>query len=191
MALVFVVGCAGSIKVGPETPLVARGFDPYLSKRAVVLAFNAPDYERSLGNFFAASLHRELLAAGPFAQVAFHPEADPHGLQATPSATLAKASSLGAELGFAIAVTGTVEQFVYGRTADSTLVVSVWFLDTVTGEVVHAERLTARGKVGRMPPVWEPGLSSGPERHEMIDKVAREVARRIIRRWDLRQEQPE
>ncbi len=64
--------------------------------------------------------------------------------------------------------------------------VSIWLLDTVTGEVVHAEQLTARAKVRGGPPVWQPGLTEGARRDEILEATAVEIVHRLTVRWELR-----
>jgi hypothetical protein len=177
-ALLLWAGCGG-VRVSSERALIARDLSIYSDKRAVVLAFREPDSQRGIGKAFATELHRRLLQGGPFSQVSLRLEASPFGLQSTPREELATAAALGAELGADLAITGEVERFSYSRGANSELVISVWFIDTVSGEVMRADRLSARGKAGSFPPVWEPGLSSGPEREEIISKLAIEVVRRL------------
>ena len=178
LLLLLAANCGG-VRITPARSVLADNLVPYYDKRAGVLAFREPVDQPGLGNAFAAVLYRELLSVGPFVQVLFHPEAEWFGLQSAPAEELATAAATGAELGFDLVVIGEVERFAYGRTADSTMVVSVWIIDTITGEVVHAERLTARGKVRNFPPVWEPGLSSSPDWEQLMGELAAEIVRRL------------
>lgn len=178
LLLLLAAGCGG-VRITPGRAVLAHNLGPHYDKRAAVLAFREPVGQPGLGTAFAAFLHRELLRAGPFVQAPFHPEAAWFGLQSAPADELATAAAVGAELGFDLVFIGDVEHFAYGRTADSTMVVSVWILDTVTGEVVHAERLTARGRVRRFPPSWEPGFSGGPDLERLMSELAAEIVRRI------------
>ncbi len=178
LLLLLAAGCGG-VRITPRRSVLAHNLGTHYDKRAAVLAFREPVGQPGLGNTFAAFLHREMLRAGPFVQVPFHPEAAWFGLQSAPAEELATAAALGAELGFDLVIIGDIERFAYGRTSDSTMVVSVWILDTVTGEVVHAERLTARGRVRSFPPSWEPGLSGSPDLERLMSELAAEIVRRI------------
>jgi hypothetical protein len=183
LCLALLPGCS-SVKISPRAPLIAGDLIPYHNKRLAVLAFREPVSQPGLGNSFATCLHREILLGGNFAQASFHPETVWFGLQSSPTQELATAGAMGADLGADLAVVGAVERFVYGRTADSLLEVSVWVMDTVTGEVVYAERIQARGKVKNQPPYWEPGLSKAPERLVIMDRLAAAIVHRMGIRWD-------
>jgi hypothetical protein len=178
VALMLMTSCGG-VRISGGKPLIARDLGSYADKRAVVLAFREPDSQPGIGAAFAAELHRRLLQGGPFAQVSIRLDTSPYGLQSTPREELATAAEMGAELGADLVVTGEVERFSYSRGSNSELVVSVWFVDTVSGEVVRAERLTARGRAGRFPPLWEPGLSSGPAKEDIVSRLAEELVRRL------------
>jgi len=177
--LLVLAGCGG-VKIARTEPLVALDLEPYANARVVVVDFREPDGQQGIGKAFASELYRRLMQGGPFGQVAFRPDASPYGLQSTQHQELAAAAALGAEMGFDLVVTGEVERFVYSRGSDSRLEVSVWYLDTVSGEVVRADRLSARGKAGSMPPFWEPGLSRGPEKDDIIAKLAAEFVKRLL-----------
>ena len=184
LVLAAATGCGPSVRIQPDRPLVARDLIPYQGKRVAVLAFREPETEPGLGNSFAATLHWAILREGPFAQASFHPESVWFGLQSNSSEELATAAAMAADLGADLAIVGRVERFAYSRTSDSILDLSLWVIDTVSGEILHAERISARGKVRNRPPVWEPGLSRSPERRDMFDKVASELVFRMGVRWD-------
>ena len=181
---ILLAGCRSSVKIRPDSPVVSGDLVPYQNKRVVVLAFQEPEAEPGLGNAFAATLHWAILREGPFQQASFHPDSVWFGLQSSPSEELATAGAMAADLGADLAIVGSVERFVYSRTADSILDISLWALDTVSGEVVYAERIRARGRIKNFPPVWEPGLSRSPERRSILDKVAEQIVHRMGIRWD-------
>lgn len=182
--LLVLSGCGSSVKIRPDTPAVARDLVPFQGKRVAVLAFREPDTEPGLGNTFAATLHWEVLRKGPFGYASYHPESVWFGPQSTRVEELATAGAMASDLGADLAIVGSVDRFAYGRTADSVLDLSIWIIDSISGEVIYAERIRALGKVGNFPPVWEPKLSRAPERRGMLEKVAEELVHRMGVRWD-------
>jgi len=179
LVLILCSRCGGGMRIYRDQPLIERDLSGYADKRAVVLAFDEPDPQPGIGAAFASELHGLLLQGGPFAHVSLALASSPYGLQSTPREELASAAARGAELGADLAITGAVERFHYSRGADSELTVVVYFIDTVSGEVLRADRLSARGKAGSFPPIWEPGLSSGPEKNEIIAQLAAEIVKRL------------
>jgi len=181
LVLFLLSGCGG-VRIYREQPLVSHDLSGYSNRRVVVLAFDEPSSQPGIGAAFASELHRRLLQAGPFAQISLALGSSPFSLQSTPREELASAAALGAELGADLAITGEVERFHYSRGTDSELTVTVYFIDTVSGEVMRAESLSARGKAGSFPPVWEPGLSSGPAKNEIVAQLAAEIVNRLVPR---------
>ena len=179
LALLVLASCTGGIKIAPVEPLVAGDLEPYASARVVVLDFRSPEGQPGVGDTFAAELHRRLLQGGPFGQVDFRPDSSPFGLQSTQRQELASAAAMGAEMGFGLAVTGRVERFVYSRGSDSFLDVSVWIIDTVSGEIVRADRLSAHGFARTAYVAYDPGLSSGPAQDDIFASLAVELVRRL------------
>jgi len=177
--LLAAAGCKPVVRVYGEKPVLSHDLSPYHGKRAAVLAFREPTAEPGLGAMFAQVLHRALLQRGPFGQVGFWPDRAWFGLQSRPSEEVATAAAIGSELGQDVAIAGVVEQFVYGRTAESVLVVSLFVVDTTSGEVVYADRIEARGYADGPLPLWEPELSTRPEYEHVMARVALEIARRL------------
>ncbi len=184
LALILCSGCSGGMRIYRDQPLIERDLSGYADKRVVVLAFDEPGPQPGIGVAFASELHGRLLQGGSFAQVSLALDSSPYGLQSTPRDELASAAAMGAELGADLAITGAVERFHYSRGADSELTVVVYFIDTFSGEVLRADRLSARGKAGSFPPIWEPGLSSGPEKNEIIAQLAAEILWRLGPHYD-------
>ena len=165
LVLILCSGCGGGMRIYRDQPLIERDLSGYA--------------QPGIGAAFASELHGLLLQGGPFAHVSLALASSPYGLQSTPREELASAAARGAKLGADLAITGAVERFHYSRGADSELTVVVYFIDTVSGEVLRADRLSARGKAGSFPPIWEPGLSSGPEKNEIIAQLAAEIVKRL------------
>lgn len=179
IALLVLASCAGGVKIASVEPIVARDMAPYAQARVVVLDFRSPEGQQGVGRTFAAELHRRMVQGGPFGQVDFRPDSSPFGLQSTQRQELATAAAMGAEMGFDLAVTGQVERFVYSRGSDSFLDVSLWIVDTVSGEVVRAERLSAHGFARTAYLAYDPGLSGGPSQDDIFASLAVEMVRRL------------
>lgn len=179
------LGLSPSVKISSGKPIVARDLTPYEDKRAVILAIKEPVQEKGLGNYFAAILHTEFLKAAPFEQTGYRPEETWFGLNSSSDEEFSTAAAAGAQLGYDMAVIGQIERFVYSRNSNSTLVVYLWFIDTSSGELMHAQRLVAEGRTGYVPPLWDPSLNKPVNRDDIFVATANTVVRRLWVKWHL------
>ena len=177
------LGISPSVRISGDNPLVARDLTQYENKRAVLLAINEPAHEKGLGRYFADILFTELLKAAPFEQVAHRPQQFWYGLQSEISDEFSTAAALGADLGFDIAIAGQVDKFIYSRNSDSMLIVTIWLFDSSTGELVHAQRLSARGVIGYLPPFWDPSLNKAASQDDIFTATANTFVRRLLVKW--------
>lgn len=187
-AMLLLASCGHSIirptiSVEPKEPLLASDLTGYFSKRAVVLPFREPLQERGLGAFSASLVFNELLAQGPFAMVSDATDRPWFGIDPKPSSDRATAAAIAAELGREVAVIGEVEHFVYSRNTYSRLIISMELLDSVSGELIHKQRIVVTGEVGYLPPLWDPSNYQPVDRQDLFLTAARTLVRRLHVRW--------
>lgn len=178
------LGYAPKVTISPSRPLVARNMAEYLDKRAVLLAVREPENERGLGKWFASVIFTEMLAAAPFASVGNQSDKVWYGLQSTESEELATAAQLGREMGYDLAVIADVERFIYGRTANSMLIVTFYVIDSTKGEIIHSRKVKAEGIIGYTPPFWDVSLNNPVHRDDLFQSVAIDFVNGLRQDWN-------
>lgn len=178
------LGWQPSVMIAPERPTIASDLTGYQDKRAVILAPREPRHERGFGRTFGSYLFAEMSRRAPFRQIDYRPEQVWYGLQSAPAEEYATAAAQAADLGFDLAVVVSVDRVVHSRNADNLLELEMRLIDTLTGEAVHVQRLSARGKAGSLPSFWDPSLNKPVERDDLLWATANTLVRRMWVRWD-------
>lgn len=177
------LGVEPSINVRPDKPLLASNIEPYFGKRAVVLAFKEPTMDKGIGFFAASQLFNEMLAQGPFKFVSNAADKVWFHFDPQPSQELATAASIAKDMGFEVAIIGEVEQFIYSKNAESSLIITVDILDALTGELLHKQRIQVTGNVGYLPPLWDPSNYKTVGRDDLFLTATTTLVRRMHVRW--------
>jgi hypothetical protein len=174
------VNLVPKVEFSSAKPLIHADPEVLAGKRAMLLGIKEPVNDKGVGNLMGALLFDQFLQHSQFTQMQMRSDLVWWGLQSSTQEEFSSAAAIGAREGVDIVILGQIERFVYSRNQRSSLVVYLWLIDTATGEMLHAQRITATGKPGYIPPIWDPSLNTPVESDDLFMLTANELVLRLF-----------
>jgi hypothetical protein len=161
---------------GPQIPADLTKFE---GKRALLLPAMEPSTEPGIGKYFGSMLLNQLLQYSSFSHISYGDDLSWYGMQSGRAESFSTGAALAAEQGADFVILAEVERFVYSNNNESSVTANFWIIESATGEMVHSQRIIARGIAGTFPPFWNPNLNKPVAKDDLFMLLANEIVLRF------------